>query len=215
MIKNDELIKKVQSYNKFLNKDTLSKAYNFAALIHETGHALGLDHPHEGEDQLKEQNDFTHYTLMSYNDSAEAYYKPPNSTISNYVVSYSPMVLDIAAIQYLYGPATFNPGSTLYEVDLTRPFVQSIWDSSGTDTLDLSTSKYQCVINLEPGSYSTIPCDNWSMEDNLGIAYGAIIENANGGLSDDSIFGNSVDTYYGKLIEAEVTQDMYETDMIF
>ncbi len=34
MIKNDELIKKVQSYNKFLNKDTLSKAYNFAVNAH-------------------------------------------------------------------------------------------------------------------------------------------------------------------------------------
>ena len=30
-----------------------------------------------------------------------------------------------------------------------------------------------------------------------------------------NFFGNSVDTYYGKLIEAEVTQDMYETDNDF
>ena len=35
MLKSDDLINKVKSYNKFLNPETLDKAYNFAVKAHE------------------------------------------------------------------------------------------------------------------------------------------------------------------------------------
>ena len=35
MLKSDDLINKVKSYNKFLNPETLNKAYNFAVKAHE------------------------------------------------------------------------------------------------------------------------------------------------------------------------------------
>ena len=35
MINSDDLLNKVNSYNKFLNPDTLDKAYNFALKAHE------------------------------------------------------------------------------------------------------------------------------------------------------------------------------------
>ena len=35
MINSEELITKVKSYNKFLNPETLTKAYNFALKAHE------------------------------------------------------------------------------------------------------------------------------------------------------------------------------------
>ena len=34
MLNSDELINKVKSYNKFLNPETLSKAYDFAMKVH-------------------------------------------------------------------------------------------------------------------------------------------------------------------------------------
>ena len=34
MLNDEELIKKVQSYNRFFNRDALSKAYNFALSAH-------------------------------------------------------------------------------------------------------------------------------------------------------------------------------------
>ena len=34
MLKSDDLINKVKIYNKFLNPETLSKAYNFAVKAH-------------------------------------------------------------------------------------------------------------------------------------------------------------------------------------
>ncbi len=36
MLKSEELIKKVKSYNKFLNPETLNKAYEFALKAHKT-----------------------------------------------------------------------------------------------------------------------------------------------------------------------------------
>ena len=36
MLKSDELITKVKSYNKFLNPETLNKAYDFALKAHKT-----------------------------------------------------------------------------------------------------------------------------------------------------------------------------------
>ena len=35
MLKSDDLINKVKVYNKFLNPETLTKAYNFALKAHE------------------------------------------------------------------------------------------------------------------------------------------------------------------------------------
>ena len=35
MLKSEDLINKVKSYNKFLNPETLDKAYNFAVKAHE------------------------------------------------------------------------------------------------------------------------------------------------------------------------------------
>ncbi len=168
------------------------KDYNFKSLMHEIGHALGLAHPHDGQDTLPTSQDYRNYSIMSYED-------PDNVWFGNdYLISSTPMVYDIAAIQHLYGAATHNAGDTVYKYDPTKPFVEAIWDSGGYDTLDLSSFTKACTINLTPGAYSTIVCTDWTMTDNLGIASGAIIEKAIGGSGDDKITGNSADnTVYG------------------
>ena len=185
----------VESSFRFEGEWARSTSYNFSGLMHEIGHSLGLDHPHEGVDTLDDFQDFTHYTIMSYNDDESTYFREVGGTEINYLVSYSPMVIDIAAAQYLYGAATYNDDDTTYSFDLLKPFIMSIWDSGGIDTLDVSGSKFSCFIDLEPGSYSTVPCNNWFMTDNLGIAYGTVIENVNAGENDDIIFGNNEDNF--------------------
>jgi hypothetical protein len=171
--------------------------YTFSTLIHEIGHALGLAHPFEGNDQLPTSQDFSNYTLMSYTDPENAYYYDTSGNY-NYLISSTPMVYDIAAIQHLYGAATHNAGDTVYKYDPTKPFVEAIWDSGGYDTLDLSSFNKACTINLTPGAYSTIACTDWTMTDNLGIAAGAVIEQAIGGSGSDTITGNFADnTLYG------------------
>ncbi|MDA9991214.1 M10 family metallopeptidase C-terminal domain-containing protein [Paracoccaceae bacterium] len=163
---------------------------NFASIMHEIGHALGLKHPFEGANQLPKAQDFANYTLMSYTDP-ENYYYYDTSGNYNYLISSTPMVYDIAALQHLYGAASHNTGNTVYEYDPSKPFVEAIWDSGGYDTLDLSNFNKACTVNLTPGAYSTIVCTSWSMTDNLGIASGAIIEKVIGGAGNDVITGNS------------------------
>ena len=76
--------------------------------------------------------------------------------------------------------------------------VEAIWDSDGIDTLDFSNFGKALDINLTAGAYSTIAFNSWSMTDNLGIAFGSIIEKAIGGAGNDTITGNSADnTLYG------------------
>jgi len=161
--------------------------YGFATLLHEIGHALGLKHPFEGAHKLDTILDKTNYTLMSYTDETGAY------SNDDYIVSTGPMVLDVQAIQYLYGVKDFNLDDTVYEFDAASPFAMTIWDSGGEDLLDFKEFSSDLSIRLDEGSYSTIPVSAWEMQDNFGIAYGSVIENVFGGSGSDTITGNSAD----------------------
>jgi len=84
-----------------------------------------------------------------------------------------------------------NASDTTYSYKPDTPFIEAIWDAGGTDTLDFSNFSKANTISLVDGEYSTIGFDvDWSMTDNLGIAFDAIIEDAIGGSGDDTIKGN-------------------------
>ena len=172
-------------------------------MLHEIGHALGLKHTfeHPVVDRSLESNT---YTLMSYTPPDEGWYDS-----GSWAISYTPMVLDVAALQFLYGAQTHNETDTTYSWDETIPFGSTIWDSAGIDTLDFSNFTLGHDISLIDGESSTIsfpvrdPNDinfttqeGWDvgqLADNLTIAYGAEIENAIGGAGDDTIVGNDLD----------------------
>ncbi|RZT06119.1 Peptidase M10 serralysin C terminal [Duganella sp. CF402] len=195
--------------------DWASGSYNYMSLIHELGHALGLKHPFEDGD-LDPVHSNRQYSIMAYEDAPHSRYVDITETArgyaweSYYIVPDTPMVYDIAAIQYLYGANTsYNTGNNTYTFDPATPFLRTIWDAGGNDTISVSNFSNGCVIDLTPGHYSsiTIPSDvrtdiDWGSTppptgtydgtNNLGIAFGALIENAIGGSGNDTLIGNSV-----------------------
>ncbi len=179
---------------------------NFQSLLHEIGHALGLDHPNGDPYQSSQR-----YTVMSYNVAPNSAFVEQLWTGQywlNYVYPDTPMLDDIAAIQYLYGPnKSYRTGNDTYTFDASEPFYRTIWDAGGNDTIDCSNLFRSLSIDLNEGAYSSIrtvdslplSVASWTTTpktglydgtNNLAIAYGTVIENAVGGSAADSIRGN-------------------------
>lgn len=156
--------------------------YSALTLIHEIGHALGLKHPFIQSDSegpyLPTAENSSQWSVMSYNSRAADYY-----------LRYSP--LDIAALQYLYGPGTAASGNSTYT--LSAGTSNFIWDGGGIDTVDGSTLAQSLTLYLEPGYWGHIGSKSSLISDpgQVTVNFGSVIENATGGAAADTITGNS------------------------
>lgn len=166
-------------------------SYAYYTLLHELGHAIGLKHPFEtspyNTDAVTPAGtgwDSRSYTLMSY------------TTLSGHpdAIGFSfnpttPMVLDIAAIQSMYGANyAFNAGATTYSFNDNpgQHYFQTIWDGGGNNAISYSGNT-SSVIDLRPGYGSTIgnpvyaetaTNPNAYLVNNVWIAYGTHIDTA-------------------------------------
>jgi Ca2+-binding RTX toxin-like protein len=184
----------------------------FSTYLHEIGHSLGLSHAGSynaapgvtisfaADAEFAQDNRGN--TLMSYFGS----YRPgsgwqQDGAYSDDLFGATPMLYDIAAIQAKYGAdMTTRTGNTVYGFSSTAgrdlfDFTKNptpifaIWDAAGIDKLDCSGYFQDQLIDLKAGALSSVG----GMTQNVGIAFGCIIENATGGWGNDKIFGNDAD----------------------
>ena len=125
------------------------------------------------------------------------------------------MPLDVESLQYLYGAnLTAHSGNDTYQWASNPEILATLWDSGGIDTFDCSNQTLTCIINLQEGSYSSIsyrqtdaeirqgldlpawfaqplPTGIYDGSNNIALAKGTVIENANGGSAADTLMGNS------------------------
>lgn len=194
------------------DKSWLPNGYSFFTLIHEVGHALGLKHPFDEAPTLPTLTDTYQYSVMSYTPQDNDLFLDavPNgvggySFEYSYIMAQTPMLYDIAAIQYLYGVNnSHRAGNDIYTFDPAKPFFQTIWDAGGIDTISVFNFSTDCLIDLRDGSFSNIVINSkvlppgysgtepsYNGFNNLAIAFGAIIENATGGSGNDMLIGNA------------------------
>lgn len=172
------------------NATLADSTYGALTLMHEIGHALGIKHPFSSIDPaggiaappyLSGSEESLLWTVMSYTQYPGQYH-----------LAYRP--LDIAALQYLYGPAeTARTGNDTYEISSTDS--NFIWDGSGVDTITLANVTQGSTAYLTPGYWGFVGSKSnfITAPGQITVNFGTMIENLTGSIYNDVLYGNQTE----------------------
>lgn len=189
--------------------------YGYYTYMHETGHALGLDHMGDyngdGNWQPSCWQDSLVYSIMSYFGPGSALEGEGEVAWADWIgldgeryYPQTPMLNDVMAVQNMYGVEVTRTDNTIYgfnanvsDVDAvvfdfarnSNPII-CIYDTAGEDSLDLSGWETDATLDLMGGDGHFISCNG--MTNNIQIARGVQIENGVTGQGNDRLIGNAL-----------------------
>jgi Ca2+-binding RTX toxin-like protein len=196
--------------------------YPYSTVIHELGHIIGLGHsgPYNGAVNARQQQfgvyDTSLWSIMSYinpGDTGTTYYGDypvyaswGKTADGSQYQPLTPQMMDILAIQRLYGASTsdtfggnqtfgFNSSFTGYFKSIydfgtgnNPAAIVTLWSHGTNNALNLSGFSQNAYVDLNPGTFSSAG----GKVNNIGIAFDTVVETAIGGSGNDTIRASNV-----------------------